>query len=780
MLKSLLLLLLLLFNFSAEAQKVFLSGFVKEEISKRPISGAMVRFKGIEQEVRSDKKGYFKIGLEKGAYQILISQPGFQELSFPLQLVEDHEQFFYLKNDAAVLKEVVISSNKASVMQSNLNNYQLLKKADLEKAPGFLGVSDVIKTIQTMPGTGNGGEGNAGLFVRGSGSGQNLVLFNHAVVYNPSHLLGFFSVFNSDAVGEVKFYKSGIPAEYGGRLSSVVDIQSDQQLADSLVLDGELSVLAAKVNLKIPISSKWSVATTMRKTFMNFSVWPIVNKLSSKDEEGNQLNYDFYDFNFSTTAELSRKDKLFASFYMGGDDFGFDISKFGISNGMKWQNTAAALKWNRMISNQLSLETVASYSGYRFNFSMQQEGMQLGVRSAITDFNYSSTLKAYFDQHQLKVGLSMIQHKFIPNTPFTKNQETDLHYGKPNTYLADETAVFLSDDYRLSDHLSMYAGLRMTYYRHKGPYSTTSAADEHKEYARNKTVSDAFFLEPGLSLKYHLNRSMALKFAYSRNVQTVHLIPITASNFPSDFWIPATSKMPAEKGNQYSLGIFKEWADAGYEGYVDVYFRDMKNIVEFSGGLLNLSNTVKIEDHVFLGKGSSYGSEFFFKKTKGKFTGHISYTIAKSDRTFEGINEGYTFPFKYDRTHDLTTVLNYKLRTGWSLSALFTLATGNAYTKPISRYLVAGNVINEYGAYNGARMPTYHRMDLSATYQFPVKGRYQSILSFSVYNVYNRRNPIFNYYIARGSLNTGSVSVQEKSLALLPVLPSINYKIVFK
>ncbi|WP_316841230.1 TonB-dependent receptor domain-containing protein [Pedobacter gandavensis] len=780
MLKSLLLLLLLLFNFSAEAQKVFLSGFVKEEVSKRPISGAMVQFKGIEQEVRSDKKGYFKIGLEKGGYQILISQPGFQELSFPLQLVEDHEQFFYLKKDAAVLKEVVISSNKASVIQSNLNNYQLLKIADLEKAPGFLGVSDVIKTIQTMPGTGNGGEGNAGLFVRGSGSGQNLVLFNHAVVYNPSHLLGFFSVFNSDAVGEVKFYKSGIPAEYGGRLSSVVDIQSDQQLADSLVLDGELSVLAAKVNLKIPISSKWSVATTMRKTFMNFSVWPIVNKLSSKDEEGNQLNYDFYDFNFSTAAELSRKDKLFASFYMGGDDFGFDISKFGISNGMKWQNTAAALKWNRMISNQLSLETVASYSGYRFNFSMQQEGMQLGVRSAITDFNYSSTLKAYFDQHQLRAGLSMIQHKFIPNTPLTKNQETDLNYGKPNTYLADETAVFLSDDYRLSDHLSMYAGLRMTYYRHKGPYSTTSAADEHKEYARNKTVSDAFFLEPGLSLKYHLNRSTALKFAYSRNVQTVHLIPITASNFPSDFWIPATSKMPAEKGNQYSLGVFKEWADAGYEGYVDVYFRDMKNIVEFSGGLLNLSNTVKIEDHVFLGKGSSYGSEFFFKKTKGKFTGHISYTIAKSDRTFEGINEGYTFPFKYDRTHDLTTVLNYKLRTGWSLSALFTLATGNAYTKPISRYLVAGNVINEYGAYNGARMPTYHRMDLSATYQFPVKGRYQSILSFSVYNVYNRRNPIFNYYIARGSLNTGSVSVQEKSLALLPVLPSINYKIVFK
>ncbi|WP_316748038.1 TonB-dependent receptor [Pedobacter gandavensis] len=780
MLKSLLVLLFLLFNFSADAQKVFLSGFVKEAGSKQPVSGALLRFPAIEKEFYSDKNGYFKIALDKGICQVLISYPGFQERSISLSIRQNQQEIFYLTSDAAQLKEVTISSTKGSVMQSNLNNFSLLKQADLKNAPGFLGVSDVIKTIQTLPGSGNGGEGNAGLFVRGGGSGQNLVLFNHAVIYNPSHLLGFFSVFNSDAVGEVKFYKSGIPAEYGGRLSSVVDIQSDQQIADSLLVDGELSVLAAKINLKIPITSKWSVATTMRKTFMNYSVWPIVNKFSADEESGNKLNYDFYDLNFSTALALTKKDKLFAAFYVGGDDFGLKMIRFDIANGMKWQNSAASLKWNRMISNQLNLETVASYSGYRFSFGMKQEGLEVGVHSAITDFNYSSTLKAYFGAHQLKAGLSMIQHKFVPNTPSSKNKFMEFDYGKPNTYMADETAVFLSDDFKFSERLSVYAGLRMTYYRHKGPYSTTASDGLVTTVASGKTVSDTFFMEPGLTVKYHLNNSTALKFAYSRNVQTIHLIPISASNFPSDFWIPSVSQIPPEKGNQYSLGIFKEWADAGYEGYVDLYFRDMKNIVEFSGGLMNLSNSVKIEDHVFLGKGSSYGSELYFKKTKGRFTGHISYTISKSDRTFEGLNEGYTFPFKYDRTHDLTAVANYKLQANWSLSALFTLATGNAYTKPISRYLIAGNVINEYGAYNAARMPTYHRMDLSATHQFPAKGKYQSFLSLSVYNVYSRKNPIFNYYIARGSLTTGKVSIQERSIALLPILPSINYKIVFK
>jgi hypothetical protein len=605
------------------------------------------------------------------------------------------------------------------------------------------------------------------------------VIFNHSLVYNPSHLLGFFSVFNSNAVEQVKFYKSGIPSEYGGRLSAVIDIKSNQAIADSLRLEAELSVLAASLNLKVPITKNWSFATSMRKTFMNHSVWPIVNQLGNRDESSNQMKYDFYDLNFSSALALTAKDRLFATFYMGADDFGFDIRRFQINNGMDWQNSAASLNWNRIVSDKIVLDNTLSYSGYRFNFGMQQEGFKAGVQSAIRDFSYHSALQVYLGQHQLKAGIDLIQHKFKPNTPFAGNGLTDFDYGIANTYFADEGALFLSDDYQFSERLSIYGGLRLTYYRHTGPYNVTNEDASVTHFPRNKTLSDELFLEPSFTVRYHLNKQTALKFAYSRNVQTIHLIPVTASNFPSDFWMPSINVVPPEKGNQYSFGIFKEWADSGYEGYIDLYARDSKNAIEFSGGIMNLFENLRIEDHIYLGKGKSYGAEFFLKKKKGKFTGYLSYTLSRSERTFAEINEGQVFPFKYDRTHDLSLVSDYKLSPRWNLSALFTLATGNAYTKPVSRYLIAGNVVNEYGAYNSSRMPLYHRLDLSAGYQFHT-GKYKSSLSLSVYNVYNKKNPMFNYYMARGSLSSGRVSVQEKSITLLPVLPAINYKIVFK
>ncbi|SHG01406.1 TonB-dependent receptor [Pedobacter caeni] len=777
--KPFLVLLLLFLAFNGKAQQVFLEGVVLADSSRKPVSGARIYSKSGTGQALTDQNGYFKLSLERGRNELLISHVAYAALKSELFLTKDHRQTFYLKSGTQFLNEVEISGNKGAVLQSNLNNYHLLKRADLEKGPAFLGVHDLIKTIQTLPGIGKGGEGNSGLFVRGGSSGQNLVLFNHSVVYNPSHLLGFFSVFNHNAVEEVKFYKSGIPSEYGGRLSAVIDIRSDQEVADSLRLEGELSVLAMSLNLKIPVTKKWSFATSMRKTFMNHSVWPIVNRLGNKDENSNQMRYDFYDLNFSSALSLTKKDRLFATFYMGGDDFGFDIRRFQINNGMDWQNSAASINWNRMVSDKVVMDHTLSYSGYRFNFGMQQEGFKIGVQSAIRDFTYRSALQFYLDQHQLKAGLELSQHKFKPNTPSARNGLTDFDYGIPNTYFADEAALFLSDDYKFSERLSVYGGLRLTWYRHKGPYSLTGKDGSVVAFPKGQTLSDELFMEPSFTLRYHLNKNTALKISYSKNVQTIHLIPVTASNFPSDFWMPSINGVPPEKGNQYSLGIFKEWGTSGYEGYIDLYARDMKNVIEFSGGMMNLFDNLRIEDHLYLGNGKSYGAEFFLKKKKGKLTGYLSYTLSRSERTFNEINEGNTFPFKYDRTHDLTLVSDYKLNARWNLSALFTLATGNAYTKPVSRYLIAGNVVNEYGEYNSSRMPLYHRLDLSAGYQFRT-GKYKSVLSLSVYNVYNKSNPMFNYYMARGSLNSGRVSVQEKSIALLPVLPAINYKVIFR
>lgn len=763
-------------SLSLNAQQVFLQGHVYADSLMKPIFAAQVFLEDQKKVVLTDQDGYFKLPIKKRNNKLIIRHIAYKELK--IQLPGDIRTIssFFLEPQIMLLDDVIINGADNGT-QTSLHNFHQLKKKDLERLPGFLGVSDVIKTVQTLPGIGKGGEGNAALLVRGSSSGQNLTLFNQAIIYNPSHLLGFFSVFNTDAVDDVKFYKSGIPSEYGGRISAVLDIKSSSKKVDSMELDAELSFLAAKVNLKLPITKTWSVSTTMRKTFMNQTIWPLVTKITKDD---NNIKYDFYDLNISSTLELSKKDRLFATGYLGGDDFGFETVQFNVSNGMDWQNGAASLNWKRTISDQTTLNNTVTFSSYKFNFDIQQEGFMAKINSAVRDLGYNSTIQTSFEQHHLKAGVSILLHKFKPNTPFARNGNTELDYGSPSTYYSDEHSLFLSDDFRLTERFSFYVGLRLTYYRHKGPYNLSAEDGSTSSYGRNETVSDQFLAEPSFTARFNINTNTVLKLAYSANVQTTHLIPITASNFPSDFWIPATGNLPAEKGKQLSLGIFKDWKDAGYEAYIDVYAKNMNNILEFSGGLMNLFDNLKIEDHVYLGKGNSYGSEFYFKKNKDRLTGYLSYTLSKSDRIFEALNGGKRFPFKYDRTHDFTIVSNYKLSEKWNLSGLFTLATGNTYTKPISRYLISGNVINEYGAYNSSRMPIYHRLDLSANYQFLLGDKYKSKLSFSVYNVYNRANPIFNFYLARGSLGAGKITIQEKSVVLLPILPSINYKIIFK
>lgn len=772
----------LLFALQLNAQKIVLEGLVLSDSLQKPVAGARIQLKGKvwTKRILTDRNGQFRMELEKGLYEIQVQHISFGIMIRNWEALRNEKISFYLKSASQQLNEVTVQGNKKGQMQTGLNNYHLLKADDVAKVPGFLGEGDLIKTLQTLPGIGKGGEGNAGLFVRGGNAGQNLVLFNHSIIYNPSHLLGFFSVFNTDAVEQTRFYKSGIPSEYGGRLSSVVDVRSSEQIADSTIIEGDLSILAAKVNLKVPLGEKWSFASSIRKTFMNQTVWPLVNRMMRKDETSNSVNYDFYDLNFSAAFQPNKKDRFFASVYLGGDDFKMSVQQFNIHNGMDWKNRAASLSWKRSFSERSLWENTFSYSNYRFNFYLQQEGFKAGINSAVRDFSYSSVVQNSIGRHHIKGGLNLLRHYFKPNTPFSGNTYTDFDYGLQNTYNIGENSVFASDEFRLSERMTIYAGLRFTYYQHKGPYSSTEPDGSLNTYAKGKTVSDNFFLEPSLTMKYYLNKETALKLTWSDNVQTVHLIPITSASFPSDIWMPSISGVPPESGQQISLGIFKDWAEAGYEGYVDVYARRMKNVIEFSGGMTTLLDNLKIEDHVLLGKGRSYGAEFYLKKNKGPLTGYLSYTLSKSDRIFTALNEGNAFPFKYDRTHDFTLVSAYELSKRWTISALFTFATGNAYTMPVSRYLIAGNVINEYGKYNGSRMPDYHRLDLSAGYQFHTAGKYKSILSFSVYNVYNRKNPIYNYYLARGSLNSGKVAIQEKSVALLPVLPAINYKIFFK
>ncbi|MGV3508291.1 MAG: TonB-dependent receptor [Sphingobacteriaceae bacterium] len=762
---------------SAQNSTYKVEGYLYKHNTSVPVANAIIKVN--HQVTHSQENGYFELFLLQGKHQIIVTHLSFDTLSTIIVLNKNLQLPLYLSPRSTSMTEITITGSKKTAVENLSPNVQTLTKTDLDKLPAFLGQRDPIKALQTLPGTGKGGEGNSGFYVRGGTSGQNLTLLNDAVIYNPSHLLGFFSVFNNSAVENVNLYKSGIPAEYGGRLSSVIAINSSKAISDSLSIEGDLSLLSASTSIDIPVSNNWSVTTTARKTFMNYTVWPLLNSLGFSSSAFNNMKYDFHDLNLTSNARINKNNYLHFSAYTGSDDFGFNLNKLGIRNTMDWQNTALALNWKKLISDRAILNTTATFSNYKFNFGMQQNEFQAGVSSKIKDYNLKSILSIYLKKHYLKTGFQYTSHNFKPNTPFASSVDTDYDFGVPNIYHSDESSVFISDEFNISDKSGIYADARLTYYRHNGPYKIVNDDKTEVSYTKNELVSSFIYLEPSITFKQLISSNSSIKLSFSRNVQPVHLISVTAVNFPADFWMPTLNSLPPEKGYQASLGYFKN-IGGSYEAYIDTYYKNMKGLVEFSGGVMNLIDNLKIEENLLYGSGEAYGSEFFIKKKTGKLTGWIGYTLSKSNRNFDLINNGQSFPAKYDRRHDLSLVSNYAINNKWNVSGSFTYATGNAYTRPTSRYMISGNIINEYGSFNGSRMPSYHRMDIAATYQLKKRKNYSQELSVSVYNIYNRKNPIYIYFLAEGNIEEQRVQIQPKSVNILPVLPSISYRFVFK
>lgn len=776
--KLFLLFFLLIVSLVAQSQSL-VSGYVFEDTSTKPIAKVKIEIK-TQNTTTTLKDGYFKTYLKNGNYIFVLSSLGFDTLYQTVNVLGETNLKLYLKPTFIHINEVAVTQTQLNnKILSTDANVTVFGKQDMEKVPRFLGQIDPIKAIQTLPGVGKGGEGNSGMYIRGGSAGQNLTLLNDAIIYNPSHLLGLFSVFNSAVVNEVKLYKTGVPAAQVGRLASLIEVNSSKKIADSLKTEADLGLYYAATNITLPITTKWSINLAARKTFMNYTVWPLLSKLKLNSPFFNKAKYDFYDFNFTSNAQLSQKDFLYFSAFTGGDNFGFDITQFNINNSMNWKNTALSLNWKRIINANLILNTTLTHSGYNFNFGIAQDQYTARINSNIKDYSFKSYLTYQLNKQTIKVGLHHTNHQFKPNTPYAKSLNTELDFGTPNVYYADESAVFLSDDITLSDKVAIYAGTRLTYYRHKGPFTATDELNNKIQYASNKTITPYIFVEPSLTVRYAFSTNASLKLAISQNVQPIHLISVTAVNFPADFWMPSLAGLPPEKGYQTSLGYFKNFNNGTYQTYVDAFYKNMKGLVEFSGGIMNLLDNLKIENNLYKGTGNAFGTEFFIKKVKGKLTGWAGYTISKSNRNFADLNEGTPFPFKYDRRHDFSLVCNYQLGAKWNISSAFTYATGNAFTMPVSRFTIGGNIVNEYGPFNGSRMPAYHRLDAAIVYKMKPQKKVQSELSFSVYNLYNRQNPIYTFFMAKGDLNKLKVSIQPQSVALLPILPAINYKIIF-
>jgi hypothetical protein len=750
-----------------------LQGYVLEEGTNKPIANATIRLG--KKITKSKENGLFSLlSVEKSGI-IEIKHLGYYPSTTNIILPQSLTLTFYLKPQLTIMDEVIIRLDETTNRASPLGLDKISQK-DLSIAPSFLGQKDAIRVIQTMPGVGKGGDGNSGMYVRGGVSGQNLTLLNDASIYNPTHLMGLFSVFNSESISQVNLFKLGVPADHEGRLSAMLEVNTSKEITDSLKIITDLGLFYSNTSAKIPVTKNLSVSFFGRQTFMNKTIWPLLNQMGQSEFFKN-LSYDFFDYNLIINARLSNKDFLYLSKFASGDDFG--ITRFGFNNNMDWKNNALSFNWKHLWNNKLVLNTYVTSSDYHFNFRLTQNSYNAGITSFLKDINLKTVLSYFSKSNTFNVGAQYLDYKFTPNTPFAQSSETTLDFGSLKNYYADHFALFVKDELQLGEKTKISGGVRLNYFRHKGPYNYTNKDGSEVSIVGNSSISNKIYAESHLSISYNLNERSALKFNISNNTQPLHLISITSINFPADFWIPSIGDIRPEQAHQLSIGYTHSFRDNIFQAYTDVFYKKMNHLVEFSGGFMNLLDNLNIENNLVFGQGVAYGAEFFLKKTTGKLNGWIAYTISKSDRKFPALNQSKSYPFKYDRRHDLNIVASYPINRHWKLSGLFTFATGNAITEPVSRYTISDNIINEYGPLNGGRMPTYHRMDISATRTFKSFKKWDSDLSISVFNIYNRKNPIFSFYKAVGDATKSRIQIEPQSIVLLPILPTINYKIQF-
>jgi hypothetical protein len=657
---------------------------------------------------------------------------------------------------------------------------------DVEKIktlPAFMGEVDVMKTIQLTPGVQNAGEGNSSFYVRGGGPDQNLILLDEAVVYNASHLFGFFSVFNSDAIKNIDLTKAGMPANYGGRLASVLDISMKEGNSKKLQVDGGIGLIASRLTIQGPVKHDTSsFIISARRTYIDLLVKPFVKKSSPFYGTG----YYFYDLNGKVNYRISDKDRIFLSGYLGQDVFDLNDDEQGIAftNSIKWGNSTGSLRWNHVFGPKLFSNTSLIFSNYKSEFDASQSGYVMSLVSGITDYNAKTDFTLFPNsRNTFKFGATYTFHTFTPNNATAQTSGTSLNLGAPAKLYSNDAAAYVNDEYDLTDKIKIDAGARYTFFEPVGPFNryvenAQGSIVDTIHYSKFQKITEYNHIEPRVSARYELDKQSSVKASFTENYQYIHLVSVSDISLPIDEWVPCTEIVKPQSGTQYSLGYFRNFVNNEFETSVEVYYKDMENQIAFKEGTEpedNLNNN--IDNNFTFGRGWSYGSEFFINKKTGKWTGWIGYTLSWTKMNFPDLNFGETFWAKYDRRNDISLILSYELNSKWTFSAIFVYATGNAMTFPIGRYYLEGNVVDEYGPINGDRMPPYDRMDISATYTRNKNKKFHSSWNFSVYNVYDRYNP---YYIYLSTTAQGqTIITQSVQVSLFPILPSITWNFKF-
>ncbi len=772
------------------AQTVTLKGYVRDADNGETLIGAAVYLAGTDRGTVTNEYGFYSLSVEAGAYTVVAGYLGFSDQRQEVNLTDNLTLDFELPESGNQLAEIVVTAEDEDRNVSNLQmSVERLDMSTIQKIPALLGEVDVIRSIQLLPGVTSVGEGAAGFNVRGGSIDQNLVILDEAPVYNSSHLFGFFSVFNPDAVKGVQLYKGGIPARYGGRLSSILDVRMKEGNSKKLQVQGGIGTIFSRLSVEAPIvKDKASFLLAARRSYIDVLAKPFLDE----DIQGSALN--FYDLTLKTNAKLGDRDQLFLSGYLGRDNF-----RFGDAAGFSWGNRTATLRWNHLFSDKLFANLTSYYSNYDYQINFgDDDADSFDWNARIVNYSVKPELSYFVNpDNVIRFGGQGIYYRFEPANAIAVSDNQSIDISLTEQY-ATEAGVFIENERTLFQRLKVNYGLRLSYFAYLGGRNiyqfgpsptpgTERPLTDATPTDRSDVIQDWTNLEPRLSLQYTLTPGSSVKASYNRTVQYIHLLSNTTASVPVDIWTPSTNNIQPQKADQVALGYFRNFADNKYELSAETYYKQFYDLVDYIDGADLILNEF-VEGQILAGDGRAYGLEMQVKKTEGRFSGWVSYTLARSERQVLGINNDDWYPSRFDQTHNLGVTAFYEANKRVTLSANFVYNTGTPTTLPNSGYYQQGFFVpnNDNNARNNFRIPDYHRLDISLTLdpkEEKAGRRWQGQWVFGIYNVYARRNP-FTIYGQQGDVRTlpGGVPTTEsvKLSVVGSLLPSVSYNFTFK
>ena len=759
---------------SQTSEEYTISGYIKDSTSGEELINASLFIKGTTTGTVSNVYGYYSLTLPVGKHELIFSYLGFEDLTKSIILDKDIRLDIELAEASNMMSEVVISAEE---VDKNVQNTQMSRvKVDIEtvkKMPALFGEVDIIKAIQLLPGVKSIGEGTSGFYVRGGNVDQNLVLLDEAPIYNASHMLGFFSAFNPDAIKDMQLYKGAISSRYGGRLSSVLDIRMKEGNSKKFGGSAGIGTIMSRLSLEAPISDKGSFIISGRRSYLD--VIAKLVKPSLRSEEGNRSDFFFYDLNAKGNYKINDNNRIMVSGYFGRDVIAID--DFGV----EWGNKTGTVRWNHIFSPKIFSNITAYYSDYDYFLKIDDNPSEIKWASRLKELSLKADFTAYLSpKNTLQFGGQSIRHELDPGKIEIFESDSLINDFSISTNQSLENAIYVNDEIEITDDLKVNFGLRLSSLHNLGP-QTHFNQNEEFEMTDSTNYEKGFYhsyynLEPRLGVKYSFG-SQSIKASYNRTTQYIQLASNGNASTPFDIWFTSSPNVEPQLADQYALGYFRNFANNTFEVSAEIYYKNFINAIDFKERAQLLLNK-NLEGELRVGDGRAYGIELLIKKDKGPLTGWLGYTYAKVEKKIPTINQGEWYNAKYDKPHEFSAVLSYALSDNLSISSNFVYSTGGAVTFPTGRYEFEGVIVPVYSDRNGERLPDYHRLDFSANYKPSKKlfNIFESELVFGVYNAYNRKNA-YSVDFKQDEVDP-TLTYAEKS-AVFSIIPSLTYNAKF-